>query len=351
MYLPQMGMGSSGIMPGGSIMIGDAQVAEAQILNFLVGQAAHVEPEVYRTRYPGIQYPLVVPVDDSANDFVEAIAHFSMDSTGRMKKIGVEATDLPTVAVHRSSHLVRVTQYGIAIHYNMFELGRAMLLGIPFNADYMTSARRFAEEETDRVVLHGDPDMGWDGLLNSSVIDAQNVAPQAGSGTALSWFAKTGYDIARDVNTAVGDVWTQSNTVEVADTVALGPVAMNLLVTTPINPENPETSIRMWLRNNNIYTQETGNPLNFITLRGLDTAGPGGVGRMLVYRRGMDVLKLHRPMMARFLTPVYKGIFTEQQMVMRLGGLEIRLPNAIRYRDTILTDTEAAARAGAFDIS
>lgn len=71
-----------------------------------------------------------------------------------------------------------------------------------------------------------------------------------------------------------------------------------------------------------------------MTIRGvpqLDEA-TAGARRMVVYRRDSEVLKFHLPMPLRFL-PVWQTgpILFEVPGIFRTGGLEIRLPGAVRY--------------------
>jgi hypothetical protein len=60
------------------------------------------------------------------------------------------------------------------------------------------------------------------------------------------------------------------------------------------------------------------------------------VGRMIVYKRDPQVLKMHIPMPHRFLPPWQTAplVFTVPG-IFRLGGLEIRRPSAVRYVDGI----------------
>jgi hypothetical protein len=92
-----------------------------------------------------------------------------------------------------------------------------------------------------------------------------------------------------------------------------------------------------FLRANNVYTFQTNQPLTIRGIRGLETAGVDGTGRMVVYRRDPSVLKMHIPMPHRFL-PVYQTapLVFDVPGIFRLGGLEIRRPSAVRYVDGII---------------
>ncbi len=63
-----------------------------------------------------------------------------------------------------------------------------------------------------------------------------------------------------------------------------------------------------YIRRNNVYTAETGQPLDIQPLRELANASQDGGGRMVVYRRDAEVLRFHLPMPRRVLQPRQKSI-------------------------------------------
>ncbi len=54
---------------------------------------------------------------------------------------------------------------------------------------------------------------------------------------------------------------------------------------------------------------------------------------MIAFRRSPEVLKLHIPMPLRFLPVQIDGLRYKVPGVFRLGGLDIRLPKEVIYRD------------------
>lgn len=201
--------------------------------------------------------------------------------------------------------------------------------------DKAAAARRSAEEAIDRLVLNGDANHGWDGLLDNSNVQKSD-APGAATGGHTDWERKTGDEVIRDVNSTLSAVWTNTQTVELADTLAIPPSAWSHIANTPRSAYS-DLSIMEWIRRNNVYTASTGQPLNIVLLRGLENAAAGNTGRMIAYRRDPDVLRLHLPMPHRFLPPQQIGLRFMVPGIFRLGGLEIRRPSAVRYLDGITT--------------
>jgi hypothetical protein len=98
-----------------------------------------------------------------------------------------------------------------------------------------------------------------------------------------------------------------------------------------------------YLATKNVYTQITGRPLTIRALRGLETAGQGGSGRMVAYRRDPQVLKMHIPMPHQFLPVMQTGpMVFDVPGIFRVAGLEVRRPKAVRYVDGILTVDQAS---------
>ena len=103
---------------------------------------------------------------------------------------------------------------------------------------------------------------------------------------------------------------------------------------------NTDTNVLAYLMKYNTYTLMTGNPLTVRGVLGLESAGTSsgaGKGRMVVYKKDPRVLKMHIPMPHRFL-PVWQTgpMIFDIPGIFRLGGVEIRRPNAVRYVDGVM---------------
>ena len=301
-------------------------------LGFVLSQVTHQEQTAYRTEYPDIQYPRLVPVDTSAAEWARSITHFSTGITGQAEILANRANDIPLADITRAKHEVPVEMAAIGYDYTIEEIGQALMVpGTNLQADKAIAARRAAEEFIDDTVLTGNADYGWDGLINNTSVTAVDVP--VGAGGSREWDSKTGDEIIKDINDAITGVWVDTKTVGMANTIALPQSAIALISTRRLPDTN--ISVMEYLRQHNVYTQMTRSPLMFVLLRGLEDAASGSKGRMIAYRRDPSVLKLHLPMPFRFEAPqrwllryIVPGIF-------RLGGLEIRLPKEVRYGDQI----------------
>lgn len=312
------------------LQLQDAQ----QAMGFLVEQTSHIETEVYRIQYPDIQYPMLVPVDESAAEWAKSVTFFSMDKVGQANWFHHNATDMPLADIQRTKFEQPLEMAAIGYRYTLEELGQAMMIpNMNLTPERAEAARRAYEEFVDDVAIRGSVAKNWTGLINNPLVTRVDAIAD-GTGTSALWSTKTADQIIRDVNDALSGVYTTTLTVEMANTVLLPIPAQVLLATTRI--ANTTMTAMQYLSQYNVYTAQTGQPLTIRAVRGLESAGTGSVGRMIVYRRDPQVLKLHLPMRHRFLQVWQTGpLVFDVPGIFRLGGTEIRRPGAVRYVDGI----------------
>lgn len=301
----------------------DAQAA----MGFVVSQTSHIEASVYQTKYPDIQYPMLIPVDTSANPFVQSVTYYSSNKAGVAGWINGNGDSIPMADVERSEFQTPVYTGGIGYGYGWEEIQQAQMLGINLSNDRAMAARRASEEMIDRIALQGDTVKGFSGLYDYPTVTAEGAING-------DWPDAEPDDIIQDVNGALTNVQEQTNNIILADTLILPYVRWNLLASTRLTDTN--MTILDFVKQHNVYTAQTGAPLTIRAARGLDTKGISGDPRMVAYRRHPEVLKLHMPMPHRFL-PVWQSgpLRWEIPGVMRLGGLDIRLPKEVSYVDGI----------------
>lgn len=308
----------------------DAQSA----LGFVVAQTSIIEPGVYRTVYPDIQYRGLIPVDTSGSEFATSVTYYSQDQYGKADWINGNADDIPKAGTNRSQFQTGVHLAGIGYGYGWQEVGRAQMLGINLQTEDAEAARRASEEMIDRVALQGDSSKGFTGLFSAAGV-IPVAAPTGSWGTLLVPGTATSDQIVADMNAALMNVFNGTNTTAIADRLLL-PWSKFMLISTKKMSEYSDMTVLQYFLANNIYTATTGQQLMVRGLRGLDTAGAGGVARMVAYRYDPNVLKLHMPMPHRFL-PVYQSgpMRWDIPGVMTLGGLDVRLPKQVVYVDGI----------------
>ncbi len=301
----------------------DAQAA----LGFVIAQTAHVEATVYQIKYADIQYPQLIPVDTTAHPFAKTVTYFSQDKAGVAGWINGNADDIPMADVEMSQFETAVFTAGIGYGYGWEEINQAQMLGINLSSDKANAARRASEEMIDRIAMEGDDLKGFEGLLDHSDVTATGATNGDWGGGST-----TPDQVIEDVNDALSNVQVATNNIILADTLLLPHLQWNYLASTRLTETN--MTILEFIRQNNVYTAQTGAPLTIRATAKLDTAGVSATARMVAYRRNPEVLKLHIPMPHRFMPVWQRGpLRWEVPGVMRFGGLDIRLPNEVSYVD------------------
>jgi len=226
----------------------------------------------------------------------------------------------------------------IGYRYTLEEVAQAMNTpGLNLTADKATACRRAYEEFVDGVALRGSAAKNMQGLINSSLITA-TTAPadgvQNGATNSTAWANKTNQQIIRDINSAMMGIATGTNWLYYADTILLPPAVLVGMAGRII--EYSSMTLLDWIKQYNVLTVQTGRQVTIAGVRGLETAGLGGITRMVAYRRDPSVLKMWIPMPHRFLPVWQRGpLVFDVPGIFRLGGIEIRMPAAMRYLDGI----------------
>lgn len=298
-------------------------------LGFVISQTAHIEAGVYAIKYGDIQYPNLIPVDTSAHPFAKTVTYFSSDKAGKADWLNGNADDIPMADTEMTQFETSVWTAGIGYGYGWEEINQAQMLGIALANDKASAARRASEEMIDRIALVGDDSKSLEGLFDHSSVTATGAVNGDWTGGVT-----TPDEIIQDINAALTNVQVATNNIILADTLLLPFASWNYIASRRLT--DTSMTILEFIRVNNVYTATTGAPLTIRAERNLDDAGVSADARMIAYRRSPEVLKLHIPMPHRFL-PVWQAgpLRWVIPAVMRLGGLDIRLPNEISYVDGI----------------
>lgn len=309
--------------------------AQQQALGFLTSQLSYIEPQVNEIQYPDVQYPLLVPVDTSASEWAKSITYYSSDKVGKAGWFHAKAKDIHIADVDRARNEVGVEMADIGYRYDIEEIGTALLENRNLTVDKAAAAKRAYEEFVDDLALRGATEKNLAGIINYPGITIINAADVTGAfGTSSNWAEKSPDQILEDINFALIGVWSNSLTVEMADTILLPLTALSILASRRLGDTN--MTILDFIATKNVVTLQTGRPILIRGVRGLETAGVDGVGRMIVYRRDPAVLKMHIPMPHRFFPPFHSApLVYDIPGVFRVAGVEVRRPGAFRYVDGI----------------
>lgn len=312
----------------------DAFLSDAQVgYAFLTPQLYRIETEVYLTKYPSFDITRFMTVDTSGDMWDVGTLVYSQDQVGQAEFLAGAAFDMPYASTKMSQFTKNFHLAGIGYEWNTQELQRAAKLGRSLSSDKAAAAKLAADRFIYTVAMLGQTpaganEKGWTGFLNNASAPSAQVAND-GTGPSRLWSAKTADLILRDINEALTAVETGTGETMVADTLVLPTSSYNYIATTRVGDTG--STILGFLLANNV----AGEGLTILKSRALETAGTGSTKRMVAYANNSQVLKFHLPGAHQFLAPFQKSSMTyEVGGIMNVGGVEVRLPKGIVYRDS-----------------
>ena len=300
---------------------------QQQAKGFLESQLAYIEPQVYMEKYPDIRFRRLMPIDTAPDAWTPTVTRYTSNVTGQADWFAPGAGDVPRADVTKAKIDFPVYAAAAGYEYTIDEVQTTMMLGRSLGAEKAMAARLHSEKFLDELALNGNSDRSIDGFWNAG--EVSSVQAVNGAGGERTWASKTPQEIRKDVNDAIAHIYTATQQIYIPDTVCL-PINQYLhIATTYIGDDQRQTVLRS-LMEANVYTAETGNPLTIRSVRGLGSVS--SATRMVVYKRHPDVLRFCIPMPFRFL-PVFQAssMVWKVDGLMRVGGLDVRLPAAMRY--------------------
>ncbi|KDC23925.1 PF09950 family protein [Bordetella bronchiseptica F4563] len=317
-----------GLAAGQTIVFDDAIRTTDDGLGFYVSQLAYLEPRIYATKYPNINFQELIPVDSSVPEWADSVPYISYDAVTLGKFIGANADDLPNVAMKAKKDNVPVGYAGNSFEYSLDELRKSQQLRMPIDITLATAARRGAEEHMQRVAYFGDADRNMYGLFNHP-----NVTSDATS--TLNWKAAgtTGKMILDEINGMIGDVWNQSKGVHVPNTMVMAASRWTFLATTMATEYAPDKTLLEILQAQNLYTRMTGQPMTIVPRFQLESAGASGKDRILIYEKNAENLVMYIPMFWRPTAPQPRNLKIKVPAEYKVSGTEFRYPMSAEYFD------------------
>lgn len=312
------------------------QFADAQAaFPFVLAQGRNIETRVYQRRYPTFNYGAHVPVVTEGAPWAIGTTFFTVDTAGEAKFLSGAGTDMPFNQATRDQASHDFAMIGSGWEWNLEEVNQAALYGINLNDTKAMSAADKVERLLNDIAMKGSAEKSWTGLLNDGNVSRVDAAA-TGTGNSTYWALKSVDQILDDVNGVLGSIRTNTGEVEWADTLRMPPDAFRHVATRRMGAGDGFMTVLEYIRRNNIYTAETGLPLDIQPIREARNASQDGGGRLVAYRKDPEVVRFHLPMPRRVLAPRQKSIMGfETGIIARTGGTEIRLPGAVAYLDEI----------------
>lgn len=302
-------------------------------LAFYISQLASLESRIYEAKYAAINYAELIPVHTDLPEWVDQWDYISYDAVTIGKFIGANADDLPDVALNANKSSVPIGYAGNKYSYSLDELRKSQQMRIPLDTTKARMAFRGAQEHTQRVAYFGDAARNMTGLFNNPNLALSN--------STLNWYdpATTGDQIVADLNKILVDVYINSATVHVPDTLIMDAARFAFISNKRMGTITDKTILE-YFRTNNQFTALTGRPIEIYSRLQLSAAQLAAAGvfngnkdRIVAYERNDENLGMQVPIPWRSLAPQMWNLKVNVPCEYKISGTEFRYPFSGAYRD------------------
>lgn len=291
--------------------------------DFIVRQLLAVKAKLYAVEYPTLKARDFIPIASDVDAYAEAIAFQMTDGFGKTKIVANDADDLPDVDVSTGEAQTPVRTLGGQYGYSWLDLQRAARQRSPLTMRKALRGRKATEEGIDLTLRAGDADSGLAGFINNALI-----TPTAAAGN-YNVPALTAQQIANDINSHLVGIGVDTKGVHDPQTVLMPISTYGALNTTPWSATGQsDLTILDFLKGHH-------PGVAFEPWYALETAGAGGVKRMVVYDKNPDVIEGQLPLDFYEFPPQARGFRLVIPFLARVGGCQLRYPKAMRYVDGV----------------
>ena len=314
----------------------------AQAIGFVLNNLMAIQTMVDEVMYLSYRLPEFCPLNMAIPDGADSYLVPVIDRAGRGRFITREGRDAPVAAISQRQVNHELGYAGIDALFTLEDIRRAAFAGVPLQTRTLEAAVQGALEHMEHTVLLGsDQYPGSTGLLN-----------YVGSGDAVvnnreSTIRFSGATAATSIRDAINDdiSWVISSTREIFSrnirdgmTVYL-PTSQFDLLSTRFVGDNEERSIMRSIRENNAWSERTGNEVRFISVVELDeiisTNGVGERDRMVVAVNDDRVFEAGISIPPRVLKIMDKGREICAQVEYKFSLIFMKRPTTIRYANKI----------------
>lgn len=245
---------------------------------------------------------------------------FDSDVTTEYQQVNVEQEKITTPIFAKT----------MKTRWTLAEIEKAALAGMPLETQAFEALNTDNQLKIDRLHYMGSQKYGFGGLLNhGSVLNVSPVA--AGAGGLPNFEAKTPEEILADVNEILRSVWTATGLAIMPNRILVSQRIMSAL-SIPIAPLSG-VSILKYLQDNAICKIIDGKELEIVPVKWASGAGAAGTDRMAAYVPGLDNLASIFSPMQQYGAMEVRDVAFHQHYRFAFGGLQLRYPEKMAYRD------------------
>jgi len=278
----------------------------------------HIDTELQRTKFAPLKSAEMLEITSGGGPNVNQETYRKVTELGRAAWISSAATEVPYSDVVGNEYTRNVNQLAAGYRYSVIEMQNAAASPtIRLDTERKEAAVNMIRRMIDTTLLIGDAKVGWTGLFNDANVPL--VTAITGNWTTTA----TGHQIAADVGKLVRSIFKATLENYEASVLAIP----NFMIDAFDKPLTTTSDITV-----KTYVEKTFN-VKIITSHHLDTAGAGGIKRVVAMAKGKDVARgiVNQPFQE--LPPQHQGLDIRVPCFGRMAGVQVRQPLAIAYMD------------------
>lgn len=280
---------------------------------FFARQLEYVQAKIYEFQYPAFKAYQYIPINFDIPAGAEYVTATQYQSVGRARIINSYADDLPEAGLIGTQLTNPVVSIGSSYRYSHQEIRAAQFANVNLTMRQAEAARRANDQLVNDLALTGDTTVNLYGFLNNPNIPV-NPVPADGTGGNTEWSTKTPDQILRDMNLIVNTVFSQSNGVEMPDTLLLPLAQYTYISSTPRSPNSDTTILAYFLMNNQFIKRVD-------WLLQLAGAGVGGADLAIAYENNPNKVAMQIPMAFTQYNPQERNLEFVINCESRYGGI------------------------------
>lgn len=258
-------------------------------MGFDVNVFEQVTARAYDVQMPEIRWSETIPqgsIDTSINPGAKLASYRVRDRRGKGAFAAVVGKDTPTVAITQNKVTIPIEVARVHAQADIDDI-RAVSMGFEgmnLLTDLGVVMREASERHIEEVFFYGYAGLGFAGYLDYSLTPATTAGTKAAGGT--TWAVATGDEIAKDINVALGVVYTNTKMRFLPGKIEIPPAQLVQIAGQRMGgasgPSGENVTVLDYIKKNNLFTQTTGRELEVVALNYLAGAGSGGTNRMIV---------------------------------------------------------------------
>lgn len=277
----------------------------------------HVDTELQRTKFAPLKAAEFLDITAGGGPNVNQETYRKVTELGEAEWSGGASTEVPYVDVVGTEYTRDVRNLTAGYRYSVIELQNAALGTIRLDAERKEAAVNAIRRKMDAAALIGNTKLGWTGLFNDPNVPL--VTAITGNWTTSA----TGHQIAADLGKLIRSIFKV--TLENYEAKVLGlPTDFVEALDKPLTTTS-DIPVREYVEK--LYG------VKIITSHHLNTAGAGGIKRVVACAKGKDVARFiaNQPFAER--PPQDAGMDVRVPCYARAAGTQVRQPLAVAYMD------------------